>query len=59
MNDIMSKRIKTLREESGMTQSAFAKALGIGFTQNLISKYEGGTYPSIDKLIAIAKFCGV
>ena len=52
----ISERIKQIRTEAGLTQGAFAKELGPGFTQALISKYESGTDPTLDRLVKIAGF---
>ncbi len=50
-----SQRLKELREESHISQSQLAVALGC--TQSTIAKWESATRePSLESLIAIARF---
>lgn len=53
--NLLSKRLKELREEKGLTQTELGKALG--FTQAAIAKWEAGTRsPNIDNMILLAKY---
>lgn len=50
-----SKRLKEIREESGLSQSKLAKELG--FSQSTITKWETGERsPNLEVLVQIAKY---
>lgn len=57
MKTPLSDRIKRLRTENGLSQKQFAEALGEGFSQATVSKYElGDMEPPLDRLVRIADF---
>lgn len=48
-------KVKKLREEQGISQAALGKIIDVSASN--ISQYEGGgTYPSVEKLIALAQY---
>ena len=58
--DTFAKRLKTMREKSGISKRALAELCGL--SKNLITLYENGErQPSLNSLIAIAKYfeCGI
>ncbi len=62
--ELFAERIKTLRENQGYGQRAFAKVLsektGRNFSRQNISSYESGiSYPSIEILLDYAELLGV
>ena len=58
MKKIISKRLKELRKEKGVTQSAVADAVHVA--QNTIAGYETGVKePSITVLVALADYYDV
>lgn len=54
----IGKRIKTIRENMGLTKEAFAKSLGIS-GQYLGIVERGGSYLSIDKLKVLCDLTGL
>ncbi|MBQ2864128.1 MAG: helix-turn-helix transcriptional regulator [Clostridia bacterium] len=56
--EILKEKIKELRIEKGLSQTALAK--NIGFSQNAISQWESGKrVPDAIAVKALAKFFGV
>lgn len=55
--DILSRRIKELRVDHDLKQGEMGDALGI--TQNMVSNYENGREPSLDIVLAYAKYFNV
>ena len=55
--DILKKRMRDLREDSDMKQSALAEALNI--SQSAISGYECGREPPLEVIFQYAEFFGV
>ena len=54
----IGKRIRDLRKEKGLTQEAFAEA--IGMTVSAVSKMEiGNRVPSVDTFALLSEFFGV
>lgn len=58
MKEEIGRRIKSIREEMGLTKEAFAKSLGIS-GQYLGIVERGGSYLSIDKLKVLCDFTGL
>ena len=54
----IGRRIKKLRKEKGLTQEAFAEA--IGMTVSAVSKMEiGNRVPSVDTFVLLSEFFSV
>lgn len=57
-NDVFSKNLRRYFEQSGMTQSGFAKKLGVG-TTSIYNWLSGVKTPRMDKVDAMCKLLGV
>lgn len=57
-NDVFSKNLRRYFEQSGMTQSEFAKKLGVG-TTSIYNWLSGAKTPRMDKVDAMCKLLGV
>ncbi|MBO5838029.1 MAG: XRE family transcriptional regulator, partial [Oscillospiraceae bacterium] len=56
--NLLGSRIRALRQQKGLTQSAFAQGLGVSF--QAVSNWERGvTPPDLENLVGIASFFGV
>ncbi len=54
----ISDKILKLRKDKGLSQEAFAEALGV--SRQSVSKWESGAaFPDTDKIIAISELYGV
>jgi transcriptional regulator with XRE-family HTH domain len=56
--NLLGSRIRALRQQKGLTQSAFAQGLGVSF--QAVSNWERGvTPPDLENLVGIASFFGI
>ena len=56
--NLLGSRIRTLRQQKGLTQGAFAQSLGVSF--QAVSNWERGvTPPDLENLVLIAEFFGI
>lgn len=57
--EIFGKHLKTLREESGLTQEALAEAIGVKDARTIRYWEAGINAPKFSNLVALAKVLGV